>query len=246
MRRPLVCALLGLALLAGCSSADEEPADEVPEAGSGRTTAAAAGGCPAGGEGVPEGADEKPTVDVDGDGADDVAWIAGEPGSDGGVTFGVTTASGATATAVLRSDSAVAPSVLVADVTGQGEVVALASDGGRALLYTVSDCRLLAVQDDQGAPFAFDLGAAGVGTGVGCADADGDGVRDLLGLVLQPPAGEGAEAQVQQTIVELDGTVARAGATSAAPAGDEVRQQEVQSVTCGDLRLDTHGVTSGA
>jgi hypothetical protein len=201
MRRPLVCALLGLALLAGCSSADEEPADEVPEAGSGRTTAAAAGGCPAGGEGVPEGADEKPTVDVDGDGADDVAWIAGEPGSDGGVTFGVTTASGATATAVLRSDSAVAPSVLVADVTGEGEVVALASDGER---------------------------------------------RTLVVLVLQPPAGEGTEAQVQQTIVELDGTVARAGATSAAPAGDEVRQQEVQSVTCGDLRLDTHGVTSGA
>jgi len=239
MRRPLVCGLLGLVLLGGCSSADEEPeADPAP------TTAA--GGCPPGGEGVPEGADDKPTLDVDGDGAADTVWIAGEPDSDGGVTFGVTTASGATATAVLRSDSAVAPSVLVADVTGEGQFVALASDGRQVLLYAASDCRLVPVQGEQGTPWSFDLGAAGIGTGVGCEDADGDGTRDLLALLLQPPAGEGAEAQVQQTIVALDGTVARPGATSTAPAGDEVRQQEVQSVTCGDLSLDTHGVTSGA
>jgi hypothetical protein len=249
MRRPTVCALLGLALLAGCSSGKGADASPGTTTTTQTTTAAppatsSTAGCPASGDGVPAGADEAPTVDVDGDGRPDTEWIAQRPGSDGGVTFGVTTASGGTASAVIRSASPVARSVLVADVTGQGEVIALASDGRQVQLYAVHDCGLVPVQDDQGQQYAFDLGFTGFGTGVGCADADGDGRTDLLGLLLQPPGAENTEAAVQQTIVVLDGTVARNGATVAAPAGDEARQDAAQSVTCGDLTLDADGVIS--
>jgi hypothetical protein len=250
MRRPLLCALSAVLLLAGCSSGDDDQAASPGSSPAATTTTEAASpstaaGCPASGDGVPADADAKPTLDVDGDGQPDTEWISDQPGSDGGVTFGVTTASGGTATAVIRSASPIARSVLVADVTGRGEVVALASDGRQVLLYAYSDCQLVPVQDEQGQQYAFDLGFTGLGTGVGCADADGDGVPDLLGLLLQEPGSEATEAVVQQTIIELDGAVARNGATSSAPAGDEARQEEARSVTCGDLNLDTDGVTSG-
>jgi hypothetical protein len=249
MRRPLLCALSAVLLLAGCSSGDGDGQAAAPSSTAAPATTAAgpstSAGCPPTGDGVPAGADQQPIVDVDGDGQADTEWIDPAPGSDGGVTFGVTTASGATATAVIRSASPIARSVLVADVTGQGELVALASDGRQVLLYALSDCGILPVQDEQGQQYAFDLGFTGAGTGVGCADADGDGVPDLLGLLLQQPGSEDTEAVVQQTVIELDGAVARNGATTSAPAGDEVRQEEARSVTCGDLNLDTDGVTSG-
>jgi hypothetical protein len=247
MRRPLLCALSAVLLLAGCASGGDD--DRAAATSSAEATEAApstSAGCPPTGDGVPAGADAQPTLDVDGDGQADTEWIDTSSGSDGGVTFGVTTASGATATAVIRSASPIERSVLVADVTGSGELVALASDGRQVLLYALSDCGILPVLDEQGQPYAFDLGFTGAGTGVGCADADGDGVPDLLGLLLQQPGSEETEAVVQQTVVELDGNVARNGATTSAAAGDEVRQEEARSVTCGDLNLDTDGVTSGA
>jgi hypothetical protein len=255
MRRLLSCALLGLTLLAGCSPGGDDtasPGTPTTAPASTQATPAAppsSGGgtapCPASGDGVPAGAEQARTVDVDGDGQPDTEWIAAQPDSDGGVTFGVTTASGGTSTAVIRSASPVARAVLVADVTGKGEVIALASDGRQVLLYALADCRLVPVQNEQGQQYAFDLGFTGFGTGVGCADVDGDGVTDLLGLLLQPPGAQNAEAVAQQTIVELDGAVARNGATIASPAGDAVRQQAVQSVSCGDLTLAADGVTSG-
>jgi hypothetical protein len=194
---------------------------------------------------VPAGADQARTVDVDGDGRPDTEWIAAQPDSDGGVTFGVTLTAGGTTTAVFRSASPVSRAVLVADVTGSGEVIALASDGRQVLLYAVRDCQLVPVQNVQGQQYAFDLGFTGFGTGVGCADVDGDGVTDLLGLLLQPPGGQNSVAVVQQTLVVLDGAVARNGKTVTSPAGDEARQRAVQSVTCGDLTLAADGVTSG-
>jgi hypothetical protein len=253
MRRFLLSAVLGLALLAGCSSGGATPDAAAGTAAPTTTTAAPSSstsgssttGCPTAGDGVPAGADQAPAVDVDGDGRPDTQWIAQQPAGDGGVTFGVTTASGATFTAVIRSASPVARSVLVADVTGNGEPIALASDGRQVLLYAISDCRLVPEQNEQGQQYAFDLGFTGFGTGVGCADVDGDGVGDLLGLLLQPPGAQNAEAVVQQTVVALDGAVARNGATVASPAGDQARQQAAQSVTCGDLTLAADGVHSG-
>jgi hypothetical protein len=260
MRRHVLGALVGLALLGGCSTGDGDangngnpdaapgttaPAPAPSSSAAGSSSGSGSAGCAPAGDGVPAGADAKPTIDVDGDGQVDTEWIATQLGADGAVTFGLTTASGATFTSEIRSASPVERSVLVADVTGSGELIALASDGRQVLLYAISDCRLVPEQNEQGQQYAFDLGFTGFGTGIGCADVDGDGVRDLLGLLLQPPGADNAEAVVQQTIVELDGPVARNGATFVSPAGDEARQQAVRSVTCGDLGLDIDGVTSG-
>jgi hypothetical protein len=250
MSRRLVCAVAALAVLSGCSSGGDDaasgsasPATTSSAAASSSETGSA--GCAPTGDGVPAGADAKEALDVDGDGRADTEWIATQPAADGSVTFGVTTASGATFSSVIRSASPVARSVLIADVTGDGELIALASDGRQVLLYGISDCQLVPEQNEQGQQYAFDLGFTGFGTGVGCADVDGDGVRDLLGLRLQLPGAADAEAVVQQTIVVLDGPVARNGATTTPPAGDEARQQAAQSVTCGDRTLDADGVTSG-
>jgi hypothetical protein len=50
---------------------------------------------------------------------------------------------------------------------------------------------------------------------------------------------------VQQTVVVLDGAVARNGRTFVSPAGDPARQQDARSVSCGDRTLAADGVTSG-
>jgi len=253
LRRPAVVPwLLVPLLLGGCSGGTGQEDDAqaggptTASASSASTAPPASGGCPATDDPAPTDVSSAPTVDVDGDGAPDTAWIAREPAADGGIQFGFTTASGATATAVLNSASPVARSVLFADVTGNGEVIALASDARQVLLYAVADCGITPVQNEQGQQYAFDLGFAGTGTGVACEDADGDGTRDLLGLLLQPAPDATTEAAVQETVVELHGDVARNGATTSVPAGDEVRQQMAQSVTCGDLDLDADGVTSGS
>ncbi|WP_222270488.1 hypothetical protein [Modestobacter marinus] len=251
MRRPTVIPwLLVPLLLTGCAGNGQED-DAVPGTSSSAPSSTTSpsvspsGGCPATDDTAPADASTAPTVDVDGDGAPDTAWNARGSTGDGGVPFGVTTASGATAGALISSASPVERSVLFADVTGDGEVVALASDGRQVLLYTVADCAITPVRDDRGRPFAFDLGLAGTGTGVACEDADDDGTRDLLGLLLQPSTDATSEPVVQQTVVELDGAVAHLGAAFAAPAGDEVRQQMAGSVTCGDLDLEADGVTAG-
>ena len=51
-------------------------------------------GCPSVGRAIPSGAVSMPTVDVDGDGRPDTAFIASSPDSSGAVAFGIRTASG--------------------------------------------------------------------------------------------------------------------------------------------------------
>src|SRR4051812_17516929 len=121
MRRPLLGAVVGLALLGGCSSGDDDAAaassSTAPAATATSTSSSAAAssssgggasGCAPAGDGVPAGADAEPTIDVDGDGQPDTEWIATQIGADGAVTFGVTTASGSTFTSQIRSASPVA------------------------------------------------------------------------------------------------------------------------------------------
>jgi hypothetical protein len=192
---------------------------------------------------MPSGAQTKQTIDVDGDGRPDTEWIATTPDGDGGVPFGVRTASGAVLTATINSASPVARSVMFADVTGHGEVIALASDGRQVLLYAVSGCEIVAEKNLQGKQYAFDLGFTGYGTGVGCVDANGDGTTDLVGLDYVPESqGEGT---IKRTIVTLDGPDARNGATDTVPASNANLAQEAQSVTCGDQTLTANGVSSG-
>jgi len=192
---------------------------------------------------VPSGADEKQTLDVDGDGRPDQVWIAPGPGSDGGVPFGIATAAGGVFSAKIRSASPVARSVLVADVTGKGELIALASDGRQVLLYAISDCALVPEQNAQGQQYAFDLGFTGFGTGVGCVDVDGDGTTDLAGLKYVPePNGAGT---IERTAIDLDGPRATNGASDTVTVTRASEAEAAQMVSCGDLTLATDGVTSG-
>ena len=253
MRRPLLCALAGLALLTGCSSGGDD-ADaasgatttttatatataSAPASTSPATTGSASAGCPATGDAL-TGTAHAPTLDVDGDGKPDTAWIATEPAADGSTEFGVQTASGDAIAADLQSASPVARSLLVADVTGHGELVALVSDGRQVALYAISDCSIVPVQDAQGQQYSFDLGFTGYGTGVGCADVDGDGVRDLVGL-------QADGTSITSTAVELDGPHATNGPSTTTTDATAAQLDLAHQVTCGDLTLAADGVTSG-
>ena len=210
------------------------------------TTAAAdwghLAGCPSVGRAVPAGTRTKQTVDVDGDGRPDTAFIGLAPDSSGGVPFGVRTASGAVLASTIHSASPVARSVLFADVTGHGEVVALADDNRQVQLWAVSDCQLIPEQNVQGQQYTFDLGFTGYGTGVGCVDANGDGTTDLVGLKYVPePQGAGT---IQRTIVRLTGPQARNGATDTVVVTRASMVDEAHSVTCGDRTMAADGVSS--
>jgi len=204
-------------------------------------------GCPSTGRALPAGTNARTTVDVDGDGRADTAFISTQPAPDGGFTFGVRTASGAVLTASMGlSASPVQRSVLFADVTGHGEVIALASDGRQVQLWAVSACQLVPLANAQGQQYTFDLGYTGSGTGIGCADAngDGDGVRDLLGLkVVIGPTGNATS--IQRTIVRLTGSQAVNGARSTVPSPTPAEVDQAGSITCGDLTMAANGVSSG-
>lgn len=222
------------------SSSSSAPTSSAPGSASG---AGGNAGCPGVGRAIPAGAQSKPTIDVDRDGRPDTEWIATTPDANGGVPFGVRTASGAVLTATITSASPVARSVMFADVTGHGEVIALASDGRQVLLYAVSQCSIVPEKNLQGQQYAFDLGFTGFGTGVGCVDANGDGTTDLVGLKYVPESqGQGT---IQRTIVTLNGPNARNGATDTVPASNANLAQEAQSVSCGDQTLRANGVSSG-
>jgi len=254
MRSRSAGALLGLLLLTGCSAGGSSSGDAAPgttttsattttttaaaPAGSApATTGGASAGCPATGYAL-TGTASAPTLDVDGDGQADTEWIGTQPAADGSTQFGVQTASGAAITANLPSASPVARSLLVADVTGDGQLIALAGDGRQVLLYAISACSILPVQNAQGQQYAFDLGFTGQGTGVGCADVDGDGVRDLVGL--QADGGT-----VTSTVVQLDGPRATNGTSRTAEGATAAQLEAAHQVTCGDLTLAADGVTSG-
>jgi hypothetical protein len=241
-------------VVAACSSGAETssaPTSSGPAASSSSTAASTSAsswgstaGCPSVGRALPAGVHTRQTIDVDGDGRPDTEWIAAQPDAGGGTAFGARTASGAVFSATFRSASPVARSVLFADVTGHGTVIALASDGRQVLLYTVSGCRLVPEENPQGGQYAFDLGLTGYGTGVGCADADGDGTRDLLGLKLVPGSG-GTPAAVQRTVVELRGAQARNGARSTVASPSAGQAKLAAAITCGDLTMTANGVTTG-
>jgi len=247
MRRPLAGGLFLLALLTGCSAGDDDTAAPATTtttvtttAPSSAATTAADPGCPAtpSGQptGVPETADSAATLDVDGDGRPDTLWIDDETAVGGGVPFGVSTASGGDFYENFASASPVTRSVLVADVTGSGELVALASDGRAVQLWAISDCSLVPVQNAQGQQYTFDLGFTGFGTGVGCADVDGDGTRDLLGLLAD-------STSITSTVVDLDGARATNGTSSTIADATPQQLDAAHQVTCGDLTIAADGVT---
>ena len=143
---PMVVLSAGVVLLAGCGggggasaaatstatsmAATASPASSAPPAaapsgsatpsvsstrGAGPGTAGA--GCAVEGTGIPAGAASGPTVDVDGDGRADSAWLLRN--ADGSQLVGITTASGATFSVVYRSGSPIDRKVLVRTGTGR-------------------------------------------------------------------------------------------------------------------------------
>src|SRR4051794_35696563 len=100
LRRPvvvpwlLVPLLLVPLLLGGCSGGTGQEDDAqaggptASPASPASTAPPASGGCPATDDPAPTDVSSAPTVDVDGDGAPDTAWIAREPAADGGIQFG--------------------------------------------------------------------------------------------------------------------------------------------------------------
>jgi len=249
MRLPrLAVGLLAPLVVAGCASSGDSSASgtstsAASSSSSSTPSSSSPAGCTAKNATQPSGAATKPTLDVDGDGKPDTLWIATQPDADGGVPFGITTAAGGTFGTTIRSASPVARSVMVADVTGKGELIALASDNRQVPLYGISSCSFVPELNAEGQQYAFDLGFTGFGTGVGCVDANGDGTTDLVGLKFEPES-NGA-GTISRTIVELDGPQARNGATDTVTVTRASEADEAQSVSCGDVTLAQDGVTSG-
>lgn len=211
--------------------------------GAGTSTASgavgAATGCAPDGTGVPAGAASAPTLDVDGDGRADTAWLQGTTATP--VVVGITTASGATFGADYSSASPVSRTMLVADVDGAGTIEAVVSDGRTASLYSVTGCEVVPTRNAQGAQYTFDLTGTR-GTGVGCSQVAGTSSSGLVGLQLDRDA-DGRPVSVTRTAIEIDGTTATNGPSdtvdvSADPTGPAATS--ATRVSCGDLVSTVH------
>jgi len=271
-------ALLGMAVLGGCSTNNPAPAagpppstvtltsssspSLTPTASPSSTPTAASSSTPAATDGVPTRMAPSPThgcaptpngrptgaateasvkqiIDVDGDGRPDTGWIGGSG------LFGITTASGATFSTVIKSPSPNPPSMLVANI--DGTIVALASDQRAAALLLVKNCALVSAQNAQGSTYSFDLGAGVSGTGIGCSQVAGTQGRSLVGLKLIRDS-TGNPQSVERTQIIIDGTQARNGAhdtvSATGPQGAAAAASATQ-ISCGDLTMAANGVHSG-
>ncbi|MEN0130212.1 MAG: hypothetical protein AAGC49_12285 [Brevundimonas sp.] len=202
-------------------------------------TSTALAGCPPTDATTPQGADVVETVDVDGDGRADQAWITG--GAER--TFGVTTASGATFSAPIDSSSPERAAAVVQLIQKEEIPIALVDTGREALLLSLTDCAVTPVQNAQDQPYTFDRGFADQGTGVGCTDVDG--VLRLAGLNAVS-ADDGATFDVTRTFVDLDaeGRHVTNGEPEKVATGagkDELVVTTAHEVSCGDLVAGNDG-----
>jgi hypothetical protein len=171
--------------------------------------------------------------DLDGDGKEDrvSAWGVGSDR-----VFTVTTGAGGASEWRTSNPSGADPRVYgVADANEDGRAEVYVSPGRTANVLTLIDCQVTPYLNQQGEPYAFDLGTGDQGTGLGCVDADGDGRRDLVGLLRI--ASEGAEVRWRRTIVQLYGQQARNGAVtegSYSSPKDDAAIGLLSKVTCGD------------
>lgn len=268
----VAAAVMGMAALSGCSTANPVPGAGPPTTtppltstnSSSPVTTAASSTAPTPTDGAPTGrapsssqgcaptpngrptgevtgASVKQIIDVDGDGRPDTGWIGGSG------LFGITTASGATFSTVIKSPGPNPRSMLVADVDGQGTIVALASDQRGAALLLVKNCALVPAQNAQGSTYYFDLGYGVSGTGVGCSQVAGTQGRGLVGLKLIRDNARNPQS-VERTQIIIDGTQARNGAhdtvSATGPQGAAAAASATQ-ISCGDLTMATDGVHGG-
>ena len=204
-------------------------------------------GCASSGAPMPAGSDTAPTVDLDGDGRDDTLWFA-RPSAGGARVFGVTTASGRTASAEFSTASGASTTLFAVNADERGPVELFAINRG-AYLYVFADCAIQPVVDKAGQAYSFDLGFGDNGTGVGCIDADGDGWRDLVGLLDEDHGGSSDTVTWKRTIVRLDGTHATNGPSKTGVyhrPQDDAKISLLHDVTCGNgVPSDAQTVTEG-
>jgi hypothetical protein len=246
----LTAAAAGLALVLGVAACSDDSDDSSASASSststtvapstttsatGGTTTSAPGGCAVSTHGsVPTGAASREVRDLDGDGQADTVFVTA--GADGGKQFGVVTAGGLLSTWTAADASGADPSVLgVVDADQDGHPEIWVNPGRHVVLLTFTDCALQPFRNAQNQPYEFSIGFEDTGTGVGCIDVDHDGRRDLVGL----EGGEAKDGKVAwtRTIVELDGTRARNGATDSGTytsPKDDAAIALLHQVTCGD------------
>lgn len=220
------------------------PVSTTPGNGGAGGAARPSPGCAADGTGVPAGAASRLTIDVDGDGKPDTAWI--QQNSGGKSLLGITTASGATFGAPYSSASPIPPSMLVAPVDDRGTVAAITSNGRAASLFVIHNCSLVPATNPQGRQYTFDLGVSGNGTGVGCSQVAGTTSRNLVGLKLNKDA-TGKPVSVRRTVVRIDGTSASNGPSDTVDVSGDPHGPAATTatqITCGDLTLNANGVTA--
>lgn len=203
------------------------------------TSTAGSSGCTTGSAEIPVGAAQRETVDVDGDGLADTAWIAA---GDGQTIVGISTAAGGGSQIPYESASPIPRSLLVANVDEQGPVEIIVSDGRGASLFAFSDCAVQPVENDQGETYQFDLqNLRGFGTGVGCISTD-DG-RRLVGL--QTDERSATEVAWTSTVIDLDGLRATNGSmrsgTYELPA-EQAKADLLTEISCGDLTMADDGI----
>ena len=197
-------------------------------------------GCTTGRTQIPDGATRGSVVDVDADRRPDTAWIA--TAADGTVTVGVVTAAGGGANRLFASASPVRRSILVVDTDQRPPVEILADTGRSVQLWAFQDCAIVDITDSQGKPYEFSLGFTDIGTGVGCVTIDG--LQELVGLHAKE---NGDTVNWSRTIVDLDGTRARNGATSTGTftrPGDDQKIELLHQVTCGEMTIGKDGLTA--
>ena len=235
---------LSVVLLTGCSGTGEEPRAAGPtsrppavSSASTPTPVDTSQPCPASGDGVPDGARNASTIDVDGDLEADQQWVT----EDG--RFGVTTTTGLTSSVRPSNLSGGAePAALVADVSGQGNgpVIMLVAGSHDVDLYRWTGYAFETVTNTNGDQYQFDL-TGRHGTGVGCTSING--ARHLVGLLADRPAGAPLDIdQIEVTPIELNGTRGKNGQTTMAEPADDTAATKATQVTCDDRTLDDDGL----
>jgi hypothetical protein len=204
----------------------------------------AAAGCTPGGTPPPAGAAARQVGDLDNDGRPDTLWVG--QFRDGGRTnrvVGVTTASGANSNVQVSSASPIPLAALAIDAQRDGQHQIVVSDGRGAHLYVFADCRLQTVDDNQGAPFLFDLqNLRDQGTGIGCSDLGPTSLgRHLVGLQAMD---RGGQWTVRRTEIDLNGPLATVGQsdTLMAVSAQDPLVSSAQTISCGDLTISKDGV----
>jgi hypothetical protein len=186
---------------------------------------------------MPAGAVTHSTIDVDGDGLPDTEWMSDTPT----LTFGVTTASGATYSFPMATASP-APRVGFIARLNNHRIVALIDDNRAAYVYFFVNCGWVETKDSHGNQFILDFNdLAGTGSGVGCS----------FGYVVSFQATQtGSTWTVTKRPLNLNATGSYA--TYGAPvtvgtglASSDSRVKVAKSLTCEAVTVANGGVTIG-